>query len=232
MVVGNSVGWFLGSEGFQPRDPVANTTTFNAAFPACHFPTVTLERGAELGSGHPAVDCTIDWPNVVGPFRPDTVLLLLGDAGAIQGSRGDGWHSPCDATYRRWTVDALDRARATLTSTGARFVLATAPISLSSYAVGAFDASQCQNATIRQYAARHPGVGLLDLQRFICPTGPNRCVTRLHGVLLRPDGLHYRGESALIVAKWLTAELGRIGALGPIGASGSSGTSGPTGTTG
>lgn len=232
MVVGNSVGWFLGDEGFEPRDAIANTTTLNAAFPACHFPTVTLERGAELGSGHPAVDCTEGWADAVAPFRPDTVLLLLGDAGAIQGSRGDGWHAPCDATYRRWTVDALDRARATLTSTGARFVLTTAPISLSSYAVGAHDASQCQNATIRRYAARHRDVGLVDLQRFICPTGPDRCITRLHGIFLRPDGLHFRGESARLVAKWITAELGRIGALGPVGTSGPSGTTGGTGPTG
>jgi hypothetical protein len=234
MIVGNSVGWFLGDEGFEPRDAVADTTTLNAAFPACHFPTVTLERGAELGSGHPAVDCTVNWGQVVTPFRPDTVLFLLGDAGAIQGARDDGWHSPCDATYRQWTIDALDRARTTLTSTGARFVLTTAPISLSSYAAGAFDASQCQNATIRRYAARHPGVGLVDLQRFICPTGPNHCLTRMHGVLLRPDGLHFRGESARIVAKWITAELGRIDALGPIapsGVSGASGATGPAGTT-
>ena len=232
MIVGNSIGWFLGDEGFEPRDATANTTTLNAAFPACHFPTVALERGAELGAGHPAVDCTVNWARVVEPFRPDTVLFLLGDAGSIAGNRGDGWHSPCDATYRRWTIDALDRARATLTSTGARFVLTTAPISLSSYAVGAFDASQCQNTTIRRYAAQHPDVGLIDLQRYVCPTGPNRCVTRLHGVLLRPDGLHFRGESALLIAKWLTHELGRIGALGPIGTSGPSGVSGPTGATG
>ena len=52
MVVGNSIGWFLGDEGFEPRDAAANTTTLNAAFPACHFPTVDLERGAELGGGH------------------------------------------------------------------------------------------------------------------------------------------------------------------------------------
>ena len=229
MVVGNSIGWFLGDEGFEPRDAAANTTTLNAAFPACHFPTVDLERGAELGGGHPAVDCTVNWADAVGPFRPDTVLFLLGDAGSIAGNRGTGWHSPCDTTYRRWTVDALDDARSTLTATGARLVLVTAPISLSSYAVGAIDQSECQNRTIRQYTSRHPGVGLIDLERFICAKGPTKCLTRIEGVLLRPDGLHYRGESARLVAAWLTRELGRIGALGPIGASG---TTGPTGTIG
>ncbi|MFM7272046.1 MAG: acyltransferase family protein [Actinomycetes bacterium] len=223
MVVGNSIGWFLGDEGFEPRDTQANTTTLNAAFPACHFPTVELERGAELGRGHPAVDCTVNWADAVGPFRPDTVLFLLGDAGSIEGNRGSGWHAPCDATYRRWTVDALGDARATLTATGARLVLVTAPISLSSYAAGAIDQSECQNRTIRRYAANHPGVGLIDLERFICAEGPTKCRNRIDGVLLRPDGLHYRGDSARLVATWLTRELGRIGALGPSIPSGATG---------
>lgn len=232
MVVGNSIGWFLGDEGFEPRDAVAGTTTLNAAFPACHFPTVDLERGAELGRGHPAVDCTVNWDGAVAVFRPDTVLFLLGDAGSIAGNRGSGWYAPCDATYRRWTNAALDEARATLTSTGGRLVIATAPISLSSYAVGAVDQSVCQNRTIRRYAAAHPGVGLVDLERFICRRGPTRCLTRLDGVLLRPDGLHYRDESARLVARWLTRELDRIGMLGPIGATGGPGYTGTNGATG
>ncbi|MFM7061529.1 MAG: acyltransferase family protein [Actinomycetes bacterium] len=232
MVVGNSIGWFLGDEGFKPRDAEAATTTLNAAFPACHFPTVDLERGAELGAGHAAVDCTVHWDRAVREFRPDTVLFLLGDAGSIAGNRGAGWFTPCDPTYRRWTRDGLEEARATLTGTGARLVVTTAPISLSSYAVGAIDQSECQNATIRRYAAADPGVGLVDLERFICRRGPTRCLTRMDGVLLRPDGLHYRDESARLVARWLTRELGRIGALGPIepaGASGATGAAGPTG---
>jgi len=234
MVVGNSIGWFLGDEGFEPRDALARTTTLNAAFPACHFPTVDLERGAELGRGHPAVDCTVNWARAVGEFRPDTVLFLLGDAGSIAGNRGTGWYAPCDATYRRWTTAALEEARTTLTATGGRLVVTTAPISLSSYAVGAIDQSVCQNRTIRRYVADHPGVGLVDLERFICRRGPTRCLTRLDGVLLRPDGLHYRDESARLVARWLTREMDRIGMMGPIlpaAATGTTGALGPTGPT-
>jgi peptidoglycan/LPS O-acetylase OafA/YrhL len=232
MVVGNSIGWFLGDEGFEPDDTRAGTTTLNAAYPACHFPTVDLERGAELGTGHPAVDCTVNWAPAVNAFRPDTVLLLLGDAGSIAGNRGTGWFVPCDPTYRRWTTKALEEARATLTGTGGRLVVTTAPISLASYAAGSIDQSTCQNATIRRYAAAHPGVGLVDLERFICRRGPTRCLTRFDGVLLRPDGLHYRHESARLVARWITREMGRIGMMGPALRAGSSGTTGAVGPTG
>ena len=45
------------------------------------------------------------------------------------------------------------------------------------------------------------GARLADLMEYTCPGG--QCRGRVDGVTLRPDGQHYTGPAATIVARWL-----------------------------
>lgn len=207
MIVGNSVGWFLSDEGFTPLDNEFNMITFNAAFPACHFPTVLKERGPELGDGRDSLDCTPAWPSAVAQFDPDIVVMLLG-ASHIGGNRGGGWVKPCDALYKEWTSQALADAERVLTSQGARLLISTTAYSpLFGFTPEVVPLTKCQNATFAEYAQQHPEVGLIDLAKRVCPKY-DECKAIEQGIRLRPDFLHYQGEGALLITRWMIPQLG------------------------
>jgi hypothetical protein len=221
MIVGNSVGWYLSDQGFTPLDTEFNMITFNAAFPACHFPTVLKERGPELGAGRDSMDCTPAWPNAVAQFDPDIVVLLLG-ASHIGGNRGDGWAKPCDALFKEWTSQALTDAQRVLTSQGARLVISTTAYSpVFGFTPEVVPLTKCQNATFLRYAKQHPEVGLIDLAKRVCPKY-DECQAIEQGIKLRPDFLHYQGAGALLITRWMIPQLGLPKNPQP--------SSGPTGT--
>ncbi len=207
MIVGNSVGWYLADQGFTPQDHEFNMVTFNAAFPACHFPTVLKERGPELGDGHDSIDCTPGWASEVKQFDPDVVLLMLG-ANHIGGRRGDVWVNPCDALYKEWTSKALGDAERVLTAKGAHLVISTNAYSpVFGMTPEVVPLTKCQNATFARYATLHPEVGLIDLAKHVCPKYDG-CKLFDHGVRLRPDFLHYQGDGALLITRWMIPQLG------------------------
>lgn len=220
MIVGNSVGWYLSDQGFTPLDNDFNMVTFNAALPGCHFPTVLKERGPELGDGIDAFDCTAKWPNAVEQFDPDIVVLLLG-ASHVGGNRGDGWRKPCDALYKDWASQGLADAERVLTSQGARLVITTNAYSpLYGYTPEVIPLTKCQNATFKRYAKQHPEVGLIDLADRVCPEY-NDCQAVERGVRLRPDYLHYTGDGALLITRWMIPQLGLPkNVVGPSGVTG------------
>ena len=220
MVIGNSVGWFLAGHGFDPLSREFNMVIRNAALPACHFPTVRKERGPELGDGNVALNCTADWPSAVEQFDPDVVVLLLG-ATHIGGERDGRWVTPCDALYKEWTTQGLADATRLLTSRGARLVISTNAYALPYvYAPEVVPLTKCQNATFERYAKLHPEVGLIDLAKRVCPKYAD-CNSVEDGVRLRPDFLHYTGDGALLIARWMIPQLGL-----PKNTAGSSGVTG------
>ena len=62
----------------------------------------------------------------------------------------------------------------------------------------------------RIYAGAAGGVGnvaVIDLGSLICPPGAE-CTTEIEGIELRPDGLHFSGGGADVIARWLLFQLG------------------------
>ncbi len=63
----------------------------------------------------------------------------------------------------------------------------------------------CLNAVHRRVAAEDPNVSVVDLGEFVCPH--DTCRENIDGAELRPDGLHFEGDGAVVVSRWLTRQL-------------------------
>jgi hypothetical protein len=63
------------------------------------------------------------------------------------------------------------------------------------------------NRLITDFAARTPGVKVVDLAGHVCPSGPP-CPLLVDNVWVRGDGQHYSSEGALWAARWLMPQLG------------------------
>ena len=207
MVVGNSVGYFLAGEGFSELKPTPPIVTLNAASIACAYPFGTRYRIESFGNGLPSFQCDQDWASKVQEFKPDVVLMVFNDSGGIELLHDGKWLSSCDPEYRRWYLGTLESSTRVLSSRGARLVLTN-----SAYAtlLGATEDSRrqtdCKNALTREFAAAHPTVGFIDLAHFVCPS-ISECHRIIDGVEMRKDGVHYRGPSARLVARWLLPQI-------------------------
>jgi len=115
------------------------------------------------------------------------------------------WTRVCAPDYdRQYRVD-LEGAVRELSATGAHVVLTTAAyLRYVFYPPGADRLVDCDNR-IRRQVARETGAQLVDLFSYTCPDG--KCREKIDGVPLRPDGLHYEGPSARIVARWILEQL-------------------------
>ncbi|XXX75437.1 acyltransferase family protein [Sorangium sp. So ce134] len=204
LVVGDSVGYYLGEE--LERLPVeAGVLVHNRAVIGCG-----LVRGSQrirLPDGTISVrgrcgDWEARWRDDVARFRPDLVLLAL--AGPTRGDLDiDGqWLHPCqpafDDQYRRAAATAID----VLGGDGAVVVIATTPYvdRNEGYAQNR-ERTDCVNGAYEAAVAESPFAETVDLARFVCPS--RECRTRVGGAVLRPDGTHFQGEGARIAVRWL-----------------------------
>jgi peptidoglycan/LPS O-acetylase OafA/YrhL len=223
MVVGNSVAYYLGGEGFTPLGRERNFVTLNGGSPACIFPRSERVRFADYGNGIVSGPCDDVWSDQLHTFRPDLVILTFSDTGGDQMLHDGHWIAPCDPAYRDWYLGALEQRVSEMQAVGARVVLTT-----SAYAAhyGATKAERiptdCTNALIREFARTHPGVELVDLERFVCPSTTALCRYMIGNVEMRPDGVHYRHTSARRVARWILDQIDRAPVAG-VGATPTSG---------
>jgi peptidoglycan/LPS O-acetylase OafA/YrhL len=205
MVVGNSVGYFL-AEGMKALGPEAGVIVLNRAVPGCVFPPGVTGVRFPLGT-LPVVDCAETWAWDVARFRPDLVLFSLGNPGDGEVERDGRWLHPCTPEYDSWYERELREAVGLLSSWGAEVAIATA-----AYVSGldlpefTFDRDDCVSRIDRIVAEEEPGATLVDVARYVCPTRTT-CRDEIDGVPLRPDFVHYRDESAALMADWV---LGRM----------------------
>jgi peptidoglycan/LPS O-acetylase OafA/YrhL/lysophospholipase L1-like esterase len=215
MVVGDSGAAFLG----PGLAAVQGELTGPAGFPVqvgafgevgCGLPRTG--DGVRDGSGRllPDPDGCHDWPSrwaaELASFRPQVALLTLAWPGI--GDRivdGEARH-PCDsvfdAYYQREVVAAID----TLHANGARVVVATTPYA----ALPGVDNARvdCLNATYRAAVAQRPGAEVLDLASWLCDG--TACRTDSDGVDLRPDGVHFEGDGAVVAGRFALGEVLRL----------------------
>jgi hypothetical protein len=208
MVVGNSVAYFLAADGFARLRTDPPIVTLNLGKWACVYPDGERLRTDDFSNGFASMPCDAGVPAAARTFRPDVVLMTFSDSGSGQLLHDGHWLRPCDPAYARWYRQTLEGATRQFRAIGARVVMTTAPYSeVSQNGEAEQRETDCTNEVTRAFARRHREVRLVELGSFICPTH-TQCREKMHGVVLRADGTHYRGEAARIMARWLLPQMG------------------------
>jgi hypothetical protein len=204
LVVGNSVGFFLGQsmQHIHHDPPLA---AFDAAFPACTFPPEITGLRTQTAEGTtvitPTIPCDEAWEaRVVEAFQPDIVFWIVSDP-TPEGLQYHGrFLRPCTEPYESLYQRSLRREVAVLGARGAKVVLTTAAYPGRLFAQAPKKPTECDNRLRRKVAAA-TGAQLVDLFEYTCPGG--HCRVTQDGVVLRPDLVHYEGRGGEIVARWL-----------------------------
>jgi hypothetical protein len=208
LIVGNSVAFYLGEEGFKPisRSYKPPLNVLDVSVVGCTFPpevTTKLTLGLPDGQVFPAPACDPDWEaGVVQRYRPKVVLWIVSDASGTGGTYRGQRVRPCSQPFDSLYQQRLKQEVAILGASGARVVLTTAAYAryLNLYSAVSDRSVDCENQLVRAVAAS-TGAQLVDIGNYICPL--HHCRVKQNGVTLRPDGLHFEGRSARIVARWL-----------------------------
>jgi lysophospholipase L1-like esterase len=160
----------------------------------------------------PCADAITEWPALVAQGHYDGVLMVFGGSG-LDRQFGDQWLRPCDVAYNAWFQTAMESDLRALQAQGARIWVALAPYNRHA-SVSAPDAqaeadrqTDCLNDMYAGAARAVGGVAVIDLRGLICADRAS-CITEIDGIELRPDGLHFAGEGADIIARWLMEQLG------------------------
>jgi hypothetical protein len=208
MLVGNSVAYFLATDGFDHLHVRPPLVTLNMGKWACLYPAGDRLRTDDFSRGFTGISCGAGVVDAARRFRPDVVLMTFSDSGPGQLLHRGRWLRSCDPGYARWYTATLDAVTRRFEAVGARVVLTTAPYSVVfGYDDNAKRQTDCTNDVFRTFARRHPAIRLVELGPFVCPTR-DRCRTTWHGVTLRADGTHYRDAAARLIARWLLPKLG------------------------
>ena len=210
LVVGNSVGYFIG-RGMQQLPEKPPVVTLDRAKIACVFPggaSLVRYKSEDPGTTAGLFTCDDTWKSDVARFRPDTVFLVA-QCCAPEYRYGGKWLDACDKRYAAMYERRLGKAIRTLGSTGARVIVTTTPYTSFDYlAPGNRRTIDCTNRLRRTLAPKF-GASVVDLFHWTCPEPP-RCRSEDHGVILRSDGVHFRDEAARIVSRWLLAQADRL----------------------
>ena len=201
LIVGNSVAYDLAT-GFQRLRDDPPIVAVNAGIPACRFPPeIDIAQTATAGGRVDRPPCHPGWEaRVIERFRPDVVFWIDSDP-ANGGLRYRGHpvkqcEEPYESLYQRSLRDEIGK----LGAMGSRVVVTTEAY-IRVYGVANMDRVVDCNNRLRRTVAARTGTKLVDLFEYTCPHGT--CRGSQNGVTLRPDGKHYTGPGAEIVAQWL-----------------------------
>ncbi len=209
LVVGNSIALYAGDEGFKRLRTTPRLDVLNLGSIGCRFlPEETRSRNA-VGdiSEDQARLCRDNWAYAVSVFDPDVVVLLVSDPTDTTREINGKWTQPCEPEYDAVFEHQLHEQIRLLASKGARVIVATSAYTGLPYKTSAwFRHNDCQNAILRRVVASEPSAVMADVFKWICPRIDADCEGHLSGVVLRPDGVHFRDASARVLAAWLIAQ--------------------------
>jgi hypothetical protein len=222
LLLGDSVGCFVGAS-FDVNQRQDGVVTLNRARIGCPLATPVAARAG--GTPAPNLPACIDGEqSAIAAFRPDVSVLMVGGPYVYDADLGDGnWVHACDPTFDAWYEAGARRTIHALAATGASVVVVTIvhPPKIVDIGPGitlppAYDRdTDCENRALRHAVRAEPGAHLLDLDAYVCPAG--RCRDRVDGVELRPDGRHFQGAAANLVAPWILTRVLKQANLQPFG---------------
>ena len=212
LLFGDSVAWSLVT--YLPAHPGLDIR--NRTILACGVARAGPYR--YFGRTYPAVgpDCR-DWPQLwrraISADDPDVAVILVGRWETMDRMYERQWRSVGDPVFDAYLRSQLELAIATAGAHGARVVLATEPYNRrgerldgSLYPEDEPRRVTAWNALLRDVAADHPEVRVLDLGARVSPEG--RFTWTAGGVQVRSDGLHLTPSGVQDwIAPWLLPRL-------------------------
>lgn len=188
-------------------------------------PHLRYGPGREIDESPECTEWENRWPAYFEQSKPSAVVFMLGGAAVLDRQLNGRWTNACQQDFHKWYAsELLYRLDFVARSTNATVILATSPPA--EYGTLGLPPehqkrTDCINKIFDEVLAQRPEVVRLDLQGWLCPDGPRKCQP------LRSDGVHYRGDDALTLARWLFPEILRLTAEHPRQATTSSTTSRP-----
>jgi peptidoglycan/LPS O-acetylase OafA/YrhL len=209
LVVGNSIALYTGDEGFKRLRTTPRLDVLNLGSVGCRFlPEETRSRSA-VGDiwEDQAQLCRDNWEFAVSVFHPDVVVMLISDPTDTTHEINGKWTEPCEPEYDTVFARQLHEQIRMLASKGARVIATTSAYTGLPYKSAAwFRHNDCQNEILRRVVASEPSAVMADVFKWMCPRRDADCEGHLSGVVLRPDGVHFRDASARLLAAWLIAQ--------------------------
>jgi hypothetical protein len=211
LVVGDSVADLLRG-GFHQQAPpwlrVVDDGRVACSPGAGDHPQVRFENGAQVLDS--CRDALAEWPARVRAVSADGVLMVFGTSGLAR-EFDDGWRRPCEPEYDAWFQASLEAQMRAVNASGARIWITLAPYNRHASITPDLrqqtdQQTDCLNRIYRSSALDVGGVAVIDLHGLVCPN--TDCTTQVDGIELRPDGLHFQGPGADLIAHWLVLQLG------------------------
>jgi peptidoglycan/LPS O-acetylase OafA/YrhL len=209
LVVGDSVSQKLGP-GFSHEAPKGVTVT-DGGMTFCEGGETasTIKLGPNVITDRCA-DWRTRWTKEATKAQADGVMILFGvntNTRMIDGQ----FRMSCDPEYDAWMQGSFTDMLQTMGQFGPVW-LVLPPYDRAFNNGDSFeDRDTHTDCTVRDLrsaiAAAGPNAAAIDLHGFVCPPQQD-CIKDVDGVTLRPDGLHYDGPGADIVARWLLTQTG------------------------
>jgi peptidoglycan/LPS O-acetylase OafA/YrhL len=146
-------------------------------------------------------------PELLERARPDVVVLLRASARrTIPGSTVV--HDRCEPEWLAWYRDEMTRELAELSAQGSAVAVATRPYNRFGEVVDETNDREvdCINEVLREVVEADANAVILPIDEWVCPTRTS-CRVAQDGVVLRPDGLHFRGPGGDLAASWIFEQL-------------------------
>jgi len=215
LVVGNSIALFVGDEGFKQLHTTPPLDVLDLGRVGCRL--LPEESRSRFPSGQILEErspCRDNWDFAVSAFRPDVAVLLVSEPTDAEHDISGRWTVPCEPGYDDVLARELHAQIEMLASKGSRVIVTTTAYSGLPFKSPAwYQRNDCQNAIFRRVTASEPQAVLADVSAWICPHLDVNCAGHLDGVVLRPDGVHFRDASARFLAAWMIAQAQRHGVL-------------------
>lgn len=209
-VFGDSIAWTL--MRYLPKTP-GLTFTDHTALGCGIVQGGPYRYFGDISDQRPVCDA---WPRTwaaqIAADRPDVALLLVGRWETMDRMHDGQWMHLGDSAFDTYISAQLGKAFAVLGRTGAQVVAATEPYNRRGEKSDGSLFPEDQpvrvdrwNSLLRQAAANHPAIDILDLNRKLCPDGVY--TQDVEGLRVRSDGVHLTPGGVSWLTPWLVNSL-------------------------
>lgn len=148
------------------------------------------------------------WAAQIAQDRPDVALLVIGRWETVDRVNEGKWTHIGNPAFDAYLNFELNRALDIVGSTGVRVMVATVPYSRGGekpdgrlYPEDQPDRVNQWNTMLRNAIGQRPKVGIVDLNKKLCPDGVY--TAKVDGIKVRSDGVHLTPEGVKWMLPWL-----------------------------